>query len=214
MRRSSLLTIALLALLLAAATACTNPATGKPEAVVTDAEPIPDAAPAAGERYVLGPDSTIGFVGSKVTGSHNGGFNVFSGEINLVGGDPTASSFEFVIDTTSLWVDNDRLAGHLKSPDFFEVETFPTATFTSTAITAAEDGYLVTGNLDLHGVSRSISFPAQITVAEGQVIAEAEFFIKRFDFGIVYEGRADDLIRDEVVIKLQLVAVLAEIEEA
>ena len=56
---------------------------------------------------------------------------------------------------------------------------------------------------------KSISFPATITVEEDRVVAQAEFSIKRFDFGIVYKGRADDLIRDDVVIKLDLVAARA-----
>jgi polyisoprenoid-binding protein YceI len=95
------------------------------------------------------------------------------------------------------------------SPDFFDVETYPTTTFNSTSIESATEGFTITGNLELHGVTKSISFPASIGVGEGQVTAEAEFFIKRNDFGIVYPGKPDDLIRDEVVIKLSLVAVPA-----
>jgi polyisoprenoid-binding protein YceI len=184
---------------------CANPAGDKPEAEVGEA--TADAAPASGgARYVLSETSTIGFTGSKVTGSHEGGFNAFSGEIMVVGDDPTQSSVNVDIDTTSLWSDADKLTEHLKSADFFDTATYPQATFSSTAIAAAETGYSVTGNLDLHGVTKSITFPAEITVAEGEVKARAEFFIQRFDFGIEYKGRADDLIRDEVVIKLDLVA--------
>ena len=68
------------------------------------------------------------------------------------------------------------------------------------------DGYSVTGTLDLHGVTKNISFPATIEVSDDGVRAQAEFVIKRFDFGIVYPGKADDLIRDEVVIRLDLQA--------
>jgi len=111
------------------------------------------------------------------------------------------------IETDSLWADNPKLTGHLKSPDFFDVASHPTATFESTEIVPAETGYMVTGNLDLHGVTKSITFPAEITVEDGQVRVDSEFSIKRFDFGIEYKGKADDLIRDDVVIRLQLVAV-------
>ena len=109
-------------------------------------------------------------------------------------------------DTTSLWSDNDKLTGHLKSPDFFDVEKFPTATFTSTSIVAAADGFTVTGNLDLHGMQKSITFPAQIEAGAETVTAKAEFSIMRFDFGIVYPGMPDDLIRDEVVVTFDVVA--------
>ena len=82
----------------------------------------------------------------------------------------------------------------------------PESTFESTAIEASAEGYTVTGNLMLHGVTKSVSFPAQIEIAPDRVTAQAEFFVKRFDFDIVYPGKPDDLIRDEVVIKFDLVA--------
>lgn len=68
-------------------------------------------------------------------------------------------------------------------------------------------GYDVTGNLTLHGETKSITFPADIQISDDQVKVAAEFFIKRFDFGIQYPGRANDLIRDEVVIRLDITAV-------
>lgn len=190
--------------LLAAMTACANPADNVPAAAVNEPAETPVAA--EGQRFRIAEGSTVGFIGSKVTGSHEGGFHGFSGEINLVGSDPTRSSVHLDIDTTTLWADNERLAGHLKSPDFFDVEAHPTATFTSTEIVAAEEGYTVTGNLDLHGITKSITFPAVITVEDGQVTVTAEFSIMRFDFGIEFSGMADDLIRDEVVIQFDLKA--------
>jgi polyisoprenoid-binding protein YceI len=185
---------------------CQNPAEDKPEAEVAEptastAEPAADAV-----AYVMGPDSKIGFVGSKVTGSHEGGFEVFTGQIHLVGGMAEGSHVEVDIDTTSLWADAEKLTKHLKSPDFFDVENFPTARFESTSVTRDGEGYVITGNLDLHGVQKSISFPATIDVANGTIRAQAEFSINRLDFGIVYAGMPDDLIREEVVIKLDLVA--------
>jgi len=188
--------------------ACANPADNVPSAEVAEATEPPattDTAP-AGRLFRVEPGSTVGFIGSKITGSHEGGFHGFDGEIALVDGDPAKSSVRLEIDTTTLWADNEKLTGHLKSPDFFDVETFPTATFTSTSIVPAEDGYTVTGNLDLHGVTKSITFPARIEATPDEVTAKAEFSIMRFDFGIVYPGKPDDLIRDEVVVKFDVVA--------
>jgi len=62
----------------------------------------------------------------------------------------------------------------------------------------------VSGNFDLHGIKKTITFPATIEVAPDSVSVNAEFAINRKDFGIVYAGKADDLIRDGVVIKLTL----------
>jgi polyisoprenoid-binding protein YceI len=205
MYRPRLTILGTCALALALGAGCSNPADNKTEAVVEDAKPIPRPAN-TGERYIVGEGSSLEFTGSKVTGSHDGGFHDFSGEIMLVDGDPASSTVEIDIDVNSMWTDSDKLTGHLKSPDFFGAERYPKSTFRSTKVALEGDHYTITGNLQLHGVVRSISFPATITVEEGRVTANAEFFIKRFDFKIEYTGKADDLIRDEVVIKLNLVA--------
>ena len=54
------------------------------------------------------------------------------------------------------------------------------------------------------GQTKSITFPAKITVGDAEVAVESEFSINRKDFGIVYAGKTDDLIRDDVVIRLNL----------
>lgn len=196
-------------LLLPSMLACANPADDVPSAEVSEAAGAPAAAgdmAAGGRVYRIGEGSTVGFIGSKITGSHDGGFHGFDGQIIVVDGDPAQSSVRLEIDTTTLWANDDRLTGHLKSPDFFDVEKFPKATFTSTSIVPAGEGYTVTGNLDLHGVRKSISFPARIEAGPDKVTARAEFSIMRFDFGIVYPGKPDDLIRDEVVVKFDVMA--------
>jgi polyisoprenoid-binding protein YceI len=202
--KSLLIGIFLLALL--GILGCANPAKDKPEAEVSAPVETEHAAEPAGVLYSIAEGSRIDFVGSKVTGSHEGGFNQFSGEITLVDNDPASSRLSLTIDLTSLWADGPKLTGHLKSPDFFDVETYGTATFEMTGITGDAGAYTVTGNLDLHGVAKSISFPATINVGEQEITAAAEFSIKRFDFGIVYPGKTDNLIRDEVVIKFDLKA--------
>src|SRR5207245_11006169 len=79
--------------------------------------------------------SSIEFVGSKVTGHHNGGFKKFSGELKAANGKLANSGNKVIIDATSVYADNDRLTGHLKSADFFNVSQIPTAPFETTAIT-------------------------------------------------------------------------------
>jgi polyisoprenoid-binding protein YceI len=199
--------------------ACSNPADKVPAAAVSsstnapaDTKPATNAnavnPPAAVEKfYAFGPDSgTIEFIGSKVTGSHNGGFKNFAGDFKVVDGKLVGAGSKIVIDTTSIWTDNDRLTGHLKTPDFFDVARFPTATFVTTSVGDAGAQSTVTGNLTLHGVTKQISFPARIQVSEVGVNVVAEFSIIRTDFDIKYEGKANDLIRKEVVLKLKIVA--------
>ncbi len=162
----------------------------------------PDEA-TAGSLAINPSNSKIGFVGAKVTGSHVGGFTDFSGKVDV--GDPIeTSTIELTIQTASLFADKEKLTKHLKSPDFFDVAKFPTATFRSTEIKKDGAGHTMSGDLTLHGVTKRISFPATISATDSEVSANAEFSINRQDFGIAYPGMPDDLIRDLVVIKLSL----------
>lgn len=179
---------------------CSNPADKTESAKVSNAvEAVQHVASA--KTYTISPDSTIGFVGSKVTGSHDGGFKSFDGTIAVANGKIVPPSL-VTIQMDSVWTDSDRLTGHLKSGDFFEVEKFPTASFAVTSMSESE----ITGNFTLHGVTKSITFKPVVTITDSEVSLKAEFDIMRFDFGIVYKGKADDLIRDEVVIKLDVKA--------
>ncbi|MBM3879554.1 MAG: YceI family protein [Verrucomicrobia bacterium] len=185
---------------------CSDPASDVPQATTGAAQPGAANARAAGTPYVLRAESKIGFVGSKVTGSHSGGFTNFAG-IFMVDGGKIAGTPQFKIAMHSTWSDNDRLTGHLKNADFFEVDTYPVSTFTATALEPAAGGqHQVTGNLELHGVTKSISFPAAIEVGAEALTVKAEFAINRRDFNINYPGRPNDLIRDNVVIQLDLKA--------
>ncbi|WP_394835902.1 YceI family protein [Pendulispora rubella] len=151
--------------------------------------------------------SKFDFVGAKVTGKQEGSFGKFSGTVALVDGNPEKSKVDAEVEVESLSTDAEKLTEHLKTPDFFDVAKFPTAHFASTAIRAGgEKGatHTITGNLELHGVTKSISFPARIKVSDDQLDADAEFTINRNDFGIVYPGKQDDLIKDEVLIKLTI----------
>lgn len=148
-------------------------------------------------------NSKVEFVGAKVTASHPGGFTDFAGTVDL--GHPIEKSgISVTIQTASLYADKEKLTTHLKSPDFFDVAKFPTATFRSAEIAKTGVGYTVAGDLTLHGVTKRISFPASIQATDAEVNASAEFSINRHDYGISYPGMRDDLIRDLVVIKLSL----------
>lgn len=187
-------------------TACSDPAADKPKVTATEAVPI--ATPATtGERYSISNDnSKIEFVGSKVTGSHNGSFQKFSGTIDYAG-QPEKSQVSVNIDMNSVETDTAKLTEHLKTADFFEVSKYPQATFQSTEIKAGgEKGgtHTVTGNLQLHGVTKSITFPATINVTGDAVTVDSTFAINRKDFGINYAGAADNLIRDDVVLTLKI----------
>ena len=141
-------------------------------------------------------DSKIGFVGAKVTGDHSGEFKKFSGSADVKDG--KLSSLKAVIDMASVEADHPKLTNHLKAPDFFDVGKFTEATFTSTKI---EDGK-ISGVLDFHGIKNEISFPADIKVEGEDVKIAANFNINRQLWKVSYPGKKDDLIKDDVLIKL------------
>ena len=195
-------------------TACEDPAANKARALTSNSTTASNSqaapAPAKGENLAVTPDnSKVLFTGSKVTGKHEGGFNKFTGAIDLVNEKPTESNVTVDIETASVFTDTDGLTKHLQTGDFFEVEKYPKATFTSTQIVPAPEGgskFMITGNLEMHGVTKAVTFPATIEVAPGQVTANAEFALNRKDFNVNYPGMPDDLIRDEVLLKLAVTA--------
>ncbi|MCU0659041.1 MAG: YceI family protein [Polyangiaceae bacterium] len=195
-------------LLLAFAIGCNDPAKDKPQATTDTAKAA--AAPVQGTSYAFsGADSTFGFIGAKVTGSHEGSFKTFQGKVVIPGTDIEKGSVTVDVDATSVVTDSEKLTGHLKSPDFFDTEKFPKARFESTSVKKGGDGgatHTVTGNLTIRGVTKSVTFPVKAQLNGDAFALDAEFKINRKDFGIVYAGRADDLIKDDVVIKLAIKA--------
>lgn len=194
--------------------ACEDPAANKTKATTTNSTTNTEANSVAttGAGLPITPEnSKVEFTGSKVTGKHDGGFKQFSGNIDLVGDKPEDSKVSVEMDMNSLFTDTEDLTKHLKTADFFDVEKFPKASFVSTKIVLPDtakgaDIYTVTGDFELHGVKKSITFPATIKVNDAEVTVDSEFAINRKDFGIIYAGKTDDLIRDDVVIRLNLKA--------
>ena len=187
---------------------CENPADQTTDATVTEASAEENQAndhhSHEAPAWTLKEGSTLKFVGSKVTGSHEGGFNQVDAHLH-VDDDEGVMGGSVVIDMKSIWSDNDKLTEHLKSDDFFAVEKHSTSTFSLTRIKhKGGSDYELSGDLDMHGVTKNITFPATGTREGNEIKVDSEFDINRKDWGIVYEGKKDDLIRDEVVLKMDL----------
>lgn len=167
--------------------------------------------------------SLVTWVGTKPVGKHNGTFNLKEGSIALEDGKIVGG--KYIIDIKSmkdLDLDdkkmNKKLVGHLLSAEFFEVDEFPEATFEIVEVKKgfeateeredldeeyilADPTHTVTGNLELKGVKKSITFPAKIEVDGEKVSAKAKFNINRKDWGMDYgtdESLGDNFIRPEV----------------
>ena len=207
MKTSLLITpLALIASLLVS---CENPADKTTDAVVGDAKDKElVAGPSGSLKYVFTEASTIEFVGSKVNGDRqNGGFRKVTGHFTLKDGIPVGNDHRVEIDMTSIHTESDKLTGHLKNKDFFEVSKYPTSVYDVTSIEKKSDTlYTVTGNLSMHGVTKSVTFPATVEHSGETAKISAEFDINRFDWKIEYKGAADNLINDEVILRFKLEA--------
>jgi len=148
------------------------------------------AASAEGQKYYVSSETAmLNWRGTKPTGEHTGTIALKSGEISVSNNTVTGGSF--VVDMNSIVCSdltdadmNGKLVGHLKSEDFFHVAEFPEAKFEIVSIESLAEGagstHKVTGNLSVRGTTKSISFPADISMEGSSVMVEAkEFSIDR-----------------------------------
>ncbi len=215
MSRLSLVLSVLLATGLSLAS-CSSEIDDKPAASVQEVAAPAEVHPAVADAGTPSADATtlaldpvqskLEFVGAKVTGDHRGTFKDYTGSL-VLNPDGSVSRLDVEVQLTSLAIEPDRLLGHLKSPDFFDVEQFPTARFSLNRFIeqpSPDATHLVAGELELHGVRKQIEFPAKVTFQDSDVAATALFTINRKDFGIVYPGKPDDLIKDDVLLDVAL----------
>jgi len=147
---------------------------------------------------------------SKVSGS----FTDFDGTITTDFADLSASSVSFTIQAASIDTKNGDRDKHLRSADFFDIEKFPTITFTSSEITkTGDDTFAVTGTFTVHGVTKEITLPVTFLGAGqdpwGNTKAgfEVATTLSRTDYGIVWNKALETggfLLGDEVGVTINL----------
>lgn len=180
-------------------------------------------------------NSEVTWIGSKMTGRHNGLFDIKEGELNMTNGLLTDGNI--VLDITRVRAtdkaideaSNKKLTTHLRSADFFDSERYPTAEFELTGIAPYDSTkeqasspvatyselrvknptHRVTGNLTIKGQTKSVSFPARVTLQDSLLRAKANFNLDRTKWGLVYRSDnslGDKTIYSEVNIGLDIVA--------
>jgi polyisoprenoid-binding protein YceI len=161
--------------------------------------------PVAEHKAALTADNTrVEFIGKKPDGQHQGGFRTLTGTAELTPDDTAVRRIAVEIETDSLWADNPMLAGHLKSPDFFGVKTYPKASFEAAEIKPAAGGagtHAIAGELTLHGVTRKITCPATITLKDRTLAIKSTFTINRQDFKISFDRQP---VNDEVEVTVRV----------
>lgn len=152
----------------------------------------------AAERYAIDQaHASIGFgVRHLVISTVRGSFHDVQGTIEYDAADPTKSSVEVTIQAASIDTGIDNRDKHLRSPDFFDVEQFPTITFRSSSVERQGDGYIVHGTLTMHGVSNEIAIPFQVAGpiddhGKQRIGVDGSIRLNRQDYGIVWNKTMD-----------------------
>ncbi|KYD11688.1 YceI family protein [Heyndrickxia sporothermodurans] len=150
---------------------------------------------------------------SKVKGA----FQQFNASVEADPTDLTTANIDFNIDVASIDTRNSDRDNHLRSADFFDVENYPTMTFKSTNITKTDDDeYKVTGDVTLHGVTRSETFSVTFEGLAKDPMSGAEKVgfsatgkLKRSDYGLTWNAALETggvLVGDEIKVAIEIEA--------
>ena len=177
------------------------------------------AAPAlaAAETYNFDKAHTnVGFQVRHIFTMVSGRFTDYAGAIQVDRAKPESSSVEFTIQATSIDTNEPRRDQHLRSADFFDVANFPTITFKSSSVKPnGKDGFLVTGDLTMRGVTKPVTLPVTL-LGEGKdpmgnekMGLETAVTLNRKDFGLVWNRALETggmLVGDEVKVQISIEA--------
>lgn len=162
--------------------------------------------------------STVGFVARHLMVSKvRSEFRSFSGALTIAE-DRLASQVEATVEMASISTGDDQRDGHLRTGDFFDVETHPTMAFRSTAVRPDGEDFVLVGELTIRGVTRSVEFELTFEGVSpdhwGGTRAgfSATTVINRKDFGLEWNVALDTggvLVGDKVTISLDIQAVRA-----
>ena len=171
----------------------------------------------AADEYALdNAHSSIGFaVKHLMVSTTKGEFTDYAGTIQFDPENIEATAVDVTIQATSIDTRVVKRDDHLRSPDFFDVEKFPTVTFKSKSVTKSGEGFVMTGDLTIHGVTKETAIPCTISgpvqsPSGAMVIGiTGETKINRQDFGLTWNKTLDQggyVVDDEVNILVSVEA--------
>jgi polyisoprenoid-binding protein YceI len=164
--------------------------------------------------------SRLGFVARHAMVTKvRGHFEKFEGAVEVNGDSPVTSSVRVSADIDSITTGDEQRDGHLRSADFFEVDTHPTLDFASTAIEhVGGDEYRVTGDLSIRGVSNPVTLELTYTgtardpFGNERIGFEGATEINRKDWGLTWNAALETggiLVGDKIKIELDISAIRA-----
>jgi polyisoprenoid-binding protein YceI len=161
--------------------------------------------------------SEVGFAARHMMVSKvRGRFRTFSGQI-VTGASPLDSSVTAEIDLSSIDTGNEQRDAHIRSADFFEVETYPTMTYRSTGVRQHGDGFILDGKLTLKGVTKDVPLTLELNGfgpdpyggTRAGFTATGE--LNRSDFGVSFNAAMETggvVVSEKITLHLEIEAVL------
>lgn len=206
-----------------------------PKADIANSSEAVDAQPSTDDGIIMSVDlakSGIEWVGSKPMGMKNSGnLNISKAGLVLTPDNQLSGGY-FIMDIANInptnqdEEGNEKLKKHLLSDDFFDADNHPQGTFEITSVSPVSStenleykdaNHLITGNLTLKGITKSITFPAKVQQEGNKLVADAEFNIIRTDWNINFNSDAsikDKFINKEVNLKVHLEAEKTQVASA
>ena len=183
------------------------------EAATTEVEAVATSQMAS-TKYIVNTDaSVIDWTGHKPTGKHNGTINLESGVFTVNDGIVESGTFMITMSSLKDSEGNAKLEGHLKSADFFEVETYPNAAFEVTGHEMVDGKSMLSGNLTLKDVKNNVTFPVTTSNEGDALTLTSEMFtIDRSKWNVKYGSKSffDDLgdkfINNDIELKITVKA--------
>lgn len=170
-------------------------------------------------------ETEVRWTGSKTLVANykdTGTLGIKEGSVSVEEGKITKAEFAFdmatiLAESTGGGAGQEMLTNHLKSADFFDVEKYPTATFTATKVTPAEDVatsfmYTVSGDLTIKGTTKEVTFPMAMYMKDGSFHAKATTTVDRTEFNVRYgsdkffDNLGDKVIDDNFSVTFHLIA--------
>ena len=170
--------------------------------------------PVKEETYTVDTEqSTIEWIGRKVTGQHAGTIKLAAGELIFNGNSLQKGNFLMSM-ASIVCADNAKVTAHLKTEDFFSAEKNPTSKFEITKVTSAgADRVNVSGNLTIKGITQPLTFPATVKKQGDVVVAVAQGIkVDRIKYDIKFRSKSffgdigDRAIDNEFELAINLVA--------
>jgi polyisoprenoid-binding protein YceI len=138
------------------------------------------------------------------TGMASGTFTGLKGTVVFSAADPATSKIDVTLDAGTINTGSSLKDTHAKGEEWLNVAKYPLIKFTTTSITKEADKYILSGKLELRGVSKDIKVPASFEEKVGKGVFTGDFTINRNDYGVSGSGMKAKMVGDNIKVSFNI----------